>query len=151
MVQETWYWFESHGRVEQYVAISDGSETWPERTNSAKAAGVVDRVSNADNIPSKGRSMHDTKLDLSTKEIYTCVFAPDGTRAITGAEGNSVALWDTTISKCLQTFMHTGPVWALAWSSDQQLFLSLDGTMRLWETETGRCLREFAGRRMRGA
>src|SRR6266536_2908880 len=91
------------------------------------------------------------KLDIRTEEIYTCLFAPDGTRALTGAQGNPVTLWDLTSGRPVRNFEHTGPVWALAWSSNQRLFISLDGTMRLWDVDTSRCLREYEGRHVRSA
>ena len=78
-------------------------------------------------------------------EIYTCVFASDGTRALTGSQGNPVTLWDLTSGKSVQNFEHDGPVWALAWSSDDRFLLSLDGSMRMWEVGTGKCFREFEG------
>ena len=69
------------------------------------------------------------KLDIRTEEIYTCLFAPDGTHALTGAQGNHVTLWDLTSGGPVRTFEHTGPVWALAWSSNQRFFISLDETI----------------------
>jgi WD40 repeat protein len=89
--------------------------------------------------------MQGVQLDLRTAEIYTCVFAPDGTRALIGSQGNPVGLWDLTSGNLVRTYEHTGPVWALAWSSDERFFLSLDGTMRLWEVDTGRWVRQFDG------
>ena len=49
----------------------------------------------------------------------------------------------------VRTYEHTGPVWALTWSRDRRVFLSLDGTMQLWDVETGRCLRNFDGHQAR--
>src|SRR5678809_384242 len=89
------------------------------------------------------------QLDISTEEIYTCLFASDGTHALTGAQGNPVTFWDLTTGGPVRTFEHTGPVWALAWSGNQRLFISLDGTMRLWEVDTGRCLRKYEGYHVR--
>ena len=89
------------------------------------------------------------QLAIKTAEIYTCVFAPDGARALIGSQGNPVGLWELTTGRLVREYEHAGPVWALAWSSDQQFLLSLDGTMRLWEVETGRCRREFHGRHVR--
>jgi WD40 repeat protein len=89
--------------------------------------------------------MVSSRLDIVTREIYTCVFAAEGMRAITGAQGNPVQLWDLETGKCLRTFVHTGPVWALAWNPDRRSFLSVDGTMRLWDVETGRCVQVFEG------
>ena len=82
------------------------------------------------------------QLAIKTAEIYTCAFTPDGARALIGSQGNPVGLWELTTGRLLRVYEHAGPAWALAWSRNQQTFLSLDGTMRLWEVETGRCLRE---------
>jgi WD40 repeat protein len=85
------------------------------------------------------------QLAIETAEIYTCAFAPDGTRALIGSQGNPVGLWDVASGRLLREYEHAGPVWALAWSGDERCFLSLDGTMRLWEVDTGRCVRAFDG------
>src|SRR5207244_9973165 len=78
-------------------------------------------------------SMLTVRLAIKTAEIYTCAFAPDGARALIGSQGNPVGLWDLTSSRLLREHEHAGPGWALAWSGDQRCFLSLDGTMRLWD------------------
>lgn len=88
------------------------------------------------------------QLPIKTAEIHVCAFAPDGARALIGSQGNPVGLWELTTGRLLREYEHAGPVWALAWSTEQH-FLSLDGTMRLWEVETGECLREFDGRHAR--
>ena len=93
--------------------------------------------------------MFPVQLDIKTAEIYTCVFAPDGTAALIGSQGNPVALWDLRSGSLVRTYEYTGPVWALAWSRDRRVFLSLDGTMQLWDVETGRCLRMFDGHHAR--
>src|ERR1051326_2911217 len=85
------------------------------------------------------------QLRINSKEVYTCEFAGDDKRAITGAQKNLVQLWDVSTGSCLQEYPHPGSVWALAWSADQERFLSVDGTLRLWEVEAGRCLREYEG------
>ncbi len=87
--------------------------------------------------------MRTVQLDITTAEIYTCVFAPDCSRALVGSQGNPVTLWDTTSGRLTHSYDHTGPVWALAWSSDQRFFLSLDGRMRLWDIDAGVCVREY--------
>ena len=93
--------------------------------------------------------MLEVQLNIQTAEIYTCAFAPDGVSALTGSQGNPVGLWDLTRGSLVRAYEHTGSVWAVAWSSDQRSFLSLDGTLRLWEVDTGRSLREFDGHHAR--
>ena len=89
--------------------------------------------------------MFANKLPIQTAEIYACVFALDGARALTGAQGNPVRLWDVGTGQCVRVFDHPGPVWSLAWRLDQQSFLSVDGTLRLWDVEAGTCLRQYDG------
>ena len=89
--------------------------------------------------------MHAMQFDIRTAEIYPCAFAPDGTGALTGSQGNPVMLWNLTSGSLVRAYQHTGPVWALTWSGDQRSFLSVDGTMRLWDVDAGSCVREFDG------
>src|SRR5262245_36098147 len=113
--------------------------------------------------------MHRAQLDLKTKEVYACVFAADGARALTGAHGNPVGLWnltdgrllrhaiscsrdirlwDTQTGDCLRVFTgHEDTIRTVRWSQDQRRVLSAahDRTVRLWDAETGRCLRVFEG------
>ena len=42
------------------------------------------------------------QLAIRTAEVYTCAFAFDGARALTGAQGDSVRLWDTATGGCLR-------------------------------------------------
>jgi len=37
------------------------------------------------------------QLEIRTKEIYTCAFTADGARALTGAQGYVVRLWDLQV------------------------------------------------------
>lgn len=65
----------------------------------------------------------------------------------TGARAwENIGIWDLTTGeeKCTLTG-HTGRVRSLSWSSDGQRLLSggNDGTVRLWEPKSGRCLRTF--------
>jgi WD domain, G-beta repeat len=85
------------------------------------------------------------QLDITTAEIYTCEFAPDGTHAMIGAQGNPVSLWDLASGVQVRSYEHSGPVWALGWSRDARTFLSLDGTLRQWDVATGGCVRTFDG------
>lgn len=57
-------------------------------------------------------------LAIRTAEIQTCVFAPDGARALIASQGNPVGLWNLTTGRFLQEYEHNGPVGALAWSGN---------------------------------
>jgi WD40 repeat protein/serine/threonine protein kinase len=72
-----------------------------------------------------------------------CVaFQPDGRRILSGHDSRHViCLWDVETGKKERRFEgHSGPVHALAIPPDNRSFLSAseDGTVRLWEIETGR-------------
>jgi len=88
-------------------------------------------------------SMLATRLKIETREIYACHFSQDGSRALTGSQPNQVSLWDLRNGERLRSYEHPNSVWALAWSPDGSQFLSADGSLRLWETESGKCLRVF--------
>ena len=81
------------------------------------------------------------QLRINTREIYTCEFTADGAQALAGAQKNLVQLWNVNTGSCVRDFAHPGSVWAMAWSSDQEYFLSVDGTLRLWERETEKSCR----------
>ena len=76
-------------------------------------------------------------------------FSPDGKRALSGADDNTVRLWDVETGRCLRVLEgHTDRL-SGAWrgSADQRRALSGadDNTVRLWDVETGRCLRVLEG------
>ena len=104
--------------------------------------------------------------------IKSVAFLPDGSRALSGSETGIVRLWELDASRRLRQFSghtgglgrqqplaplapreirrflgHTGPAQAVAASPDGKLALSgsFDGTVRLWDMESGKELRRFAG------
>ncbi|GHO78149.1 hypothetical protein KSD_59200 [Ktedonobacter sp. SOSP1-85] len=67
----------------------------------------------------------------------------DGNLLASGDEDRMVRLWETSTSRCVQTFQgHTATVSSVSLSADGSLLASgsRDSTLRLWETSTGRCL-----------
>jgi tricorn protease-like protein len=90
------------------------------------------------------------QLSLQTDELTVCAFTPDRRRALTAAQDHPVQLWNLQTGTCVRVFdQHTRPVWALEWHSDAHHFVSgsFDGTLRLWEVDSGRVRRVFDGGR----
>ncbi len=84
----------------------------------------------------------------SPSMINAFAFSPDGKLALTGADENTVWLWEVESGRCLRVLEgHTRSIWSVAWSGDGRHALSgaNDDTVRLWEVESGRCLRVLKG------
>jgi TIR domain/WD domain, G-beta repeat len=96
----------------------------------------------------------EVQLDVAGT-VYAYAFSPDGKRVITGNSGGSLCLSDVGTGRRVRDFLgHSGDfmgfadVTGISWSADQRVVLSSaasDETIRLWEVETGRCLRELDG------
>jgi WD40 repeat protein len=69
---------------------------------------------------------------------------PDGRRALSVAEYQTM-LWDIDSGSLLKTLQHPNHVWSIASLPDGQHALSgdYDNTLKLWNLETGKCLRVF--------
>lgn len=88
------------------------------------------------------------QLDYKDVRILAYEFTPDGKRALTGGDDNTLRLWDLETGHCLHVFEgHMSSVHSVAWSADgcRALSGSGDQTVRLWNMETGRCLRVLEG------
>ena len=82
--------------------------------------------------------------------VWAYVFSPDGKRALSGGNDDTVRLWDVETGRSLRLFEgHTAQVTSVAWSSDQRRALSgsLDETVLLWDVEAGQCMRVLEGHR----
>jgi WD40 repeat protein len=67
-------------------------------------------------------------------------------RTATEHTWQDIGIWDLATGTEVHTLTgHTQRVASLSWSRDSQLLISggCDGTARLWETDSGRCLRTF--------
>jgi WD40 repeat protein len=75
-------------------------------------------------------------------------FSPDSRCLVSGCLGKTGArVWDATTGETLVVYPeHTAPVVAAAWSTDGTHAASggMDGGMRIWEAESGRCVTTFA-------
>ncbi|MGA2178936.1 MAG: TIR domain-containing protein [Verrucomicrobiota bacterium] len=88
------------------------------------------------------------QLDCKGASVNAYAFSPDGKRALTGADDNTMRLWDVETGRCLRVLRgHSGDVNGVAWSADQRRALSgaNDKTVRLWDVGTGHCLRVLKG------
>ncbi|KAJ3227709.1 hypothetical protein HDU81_006529 [Chytriomyces hyalinus] len=88
-----------------------------------------------------------------TKGVNMIRFLPKTAHLILSASMDTkVKLWDVyNDRKCLRTFMgHSKAVKAIDFSNDGRKFLtcSYDKWIKLWDTETGQCIRSFTTRRI---
>jgi WD40 repeat protein len=103
----------------------------------------------------------------SIRRVTDCALSADGRRALSASwDKNKILpfwhtptlrLWDTATGKCLRVFKgHNDEIKdcalsadgrrALSTSSELTLFhISSNGTLRLWDTDTGKCLSVFRG------
>jgi WD40 repeat protein len=87
------------------------------------------------------------QLDYKYVAIYAYAFSSDGKRILTGSADSKVRLWNNKTGYCQVVFEdHTDVVLTVALSPDGKLALSGGSNrdnMRLWDVESGRCLRVF--------
>jgi serine/threonine protein kinase/WD40 repeat protein len=75
-----------------------------------------------------------------TDTIWSVALSPDGTRALSGSEDNTIRLWDLTKHEELRTIKgHRGVINAVAFLPDGHRAVSGsdDKTLRLWNLDTG--------------
>ncbi|MFN8371697.1 MAG: LpqB family beta-propeller domain-containing protein [Anaerolineae bacterium] len=90
--------------------------------------------------------------------VTSVQYSPDGTRAISGSRGNTLILWNVASGQIIREFPQDDPntaaveghrdwVWDVAFSPDgtRVLSASADGTLILWNVETGEIVQQFVG------
>ncbi|MCB0306001.1 MAG: DUF4365 domain-containing protein, partial [Calditrichaeota bacterium] len=83
-----------------------------------------------------------------SNSVLSVAFSPDGTRALSGSEDNTLRLWELETGHTIRVFEgHSNSVLSVAFSPDgtRALSGSRDNTLRLWELETGKTIRVFEG------
>jgi WD40 repeat protein len=79
----------------------------------------------------------ETAFQLDCNAIIRAhAFTPDGKRILSGANDNTVRLWDVETGRCLRVLDgHTHDIYGVAWSADQRHALSGDqsGGIRVWD------------------
>ncbi|MCY3872349.1 MAG: hypothetical protein OXG87_22625, partial [Gemmatimonadetes bacterium] len=83
---------------------------------------------------------HISTLEEHTREISSVVFSPDGKMLASGAEDNTVKLWDVATGENTATLEeHTSWISSVAFSPDGATLASGSGdrTIKLWDVATG--------------
>ena len=84
-----------------------------------------------------------TVLSGHTAEVSCVTFSSDGRSLASGANDNTVKIWDMQTGGVVRTFLgHTGYVWSVSISTDCTRIVSgsRDEAIRLWDVQTGKCL-----------
>jgi WD40 repeat protein/GTPase SAR1 family protein/DNA-directed RNA polymerase subunit RPC12/RpoP len=87
-------------------------------------------------------------LEGHTDEVNCVAITPDGKQILSGSNDHTIRIWDSRSSQHLKTLKHTGSILSLSLSAKAERILSGGGmgdtALRLWEMETGECLREMS-------
>src|SRR5437764_3787639 len=88
--------------------------------------------------------------DLHSERVTGVAFSPDGRRLISASDDGTVRLIEASTGKLIHCLAHPN-AYSVAFSPDGKKAISTGAgenqTMRLWDLETGKELRRFAGYR----
>jgi len=90
---------------------------------------------------------HVRTLEGHTGPVKSVSLSPDGRRAVSGADDQTVRLWNLLTGDCKVLQGHSHFVSAVCFSTEgtQLLSGSWDQTLRLWDAQSGQCVRIFEG------
>jgi len=80
--------------------------------------------------------------------VVSVALRPDGRRAVSGSQDNTVRVWNLETGECLRVLVgHTGSVYSVALCPDGRRAVSgsQDHTLRVWDLDTGEYLRVLEG------
>jgi len=99
--------------------------------------------------PELDRLVHRSVVSLGhTDWVRSVAYHPDGTHALSGADDNTLRVWDLATGTCERVLEdHTGGVNSVAYHPDGTHALSGadDNTLRVWDLATGTCERVLEG------
>src|SRR5271166_5339666 len=87
-------------------------------------------------------------LEGHTGPVRAVAVTPDGCRAVSASDDQTLRLWDLSTGQTIRTLEgHTGPVYAVAVTPDGRCAVSAswDQTLRLWDLSTGQMIRTLEG------
>jgi len=120
----------------------------PEPTASTETATAEAEPSGAaGNAQTQRQRLHIVRsLDGNADWVNAVSFSPDGQYALSGAEDNSVKLWEVVTGRQIQTFtgLESQPI-SVAPSPDGSYLVSesSNGNVRLWDVDSGSPVRTF--------
>jgi hypothetical protein len=97
--------YEARGRTfrladaQWVIAREHGFENWT--TFASEVRRLAARASESGGAPPSRTAIFAVDLDIKTDEVNTCAFTRGGRRAITGAHGNPVRVWDVETGRSI--------------------------------------------------
>jgi small GTP-binding protein len=124
-------------REEGYAKLAEACRRFAKKPRAKAQAAFGQNVVNSIQLSYRGR-------------IYAYAFSSDGKRALTGADDNTMRLWDLETGRCVRLLeKHIREVRSVAWSTDEKLALSgSDKSIRFWNLATESSPRLLKGHAM---